>query len=147
MPEKPEPTGLERQLEQLTAELKRVGEAFRDNHQHGRESAERFRNPHDHTGEYDRLDRKEPVVMDNAHYMLYLPGLKQRTRRVPGRAVEFGEDDEGDYAFIECPCGAKPIARAGIEKCPGCERRYLLTGKGPLVVYGDMEPPSQKVSD
>jgi hypothetical protein len=140
LPEDSEPTGLERQLERLTAELKRVGEAFR--HNPDRQGPPRYRNPHDHIGEYDRLDRKEPLVLDLPHFILHLPGLRHRTRRVPGRAIaEFGEDDDGEFALIECPCGSRPIVRGTIEKC-ACERYYLLTGRGPIVVYGEMEPPS-----
>lgn len=147
MAKDPEPTGLERQLDRLTAELRRVGDAFRDNHQVGQQLADRFRNPHDHTAEYDRLDRKEGHWVGFPHYLLHVDLLKRRTRKVPLRAVaEYGEDEDGEFALIECPCGAKPIAKTDIEKCPGCERYYLLTGKGPLVLYGDMEPPTRKPS-
>jgi hypothetical protein len=139
LPEEPEPTGLERQLGELTAAIMRLA-AVPD-----REGLPRYRNPHDHVGEYDRLDRKEGHWLELPHYLLQVDLLKQRARKVPVRAVaEYGEDEDGEFALIECPCGARPIAKTIIEKCRGCERYYLLTRKGPLVLYGDMEPPTGK---
>lgn len=72
-----------------------------------------------------------------------LQGSWDRVRRVPGSAItEDGVDDEGDFAFVACPCGAHPVVRDKVEKCPGCERWYLLVALGSVwVIYGEMTPP------
>lgn len=133
---------------QLTNEVERTIDAYRrlEREQPPSEPFDlpaRFRNPHDHASDFDALDRKDPVILGVPHFLLMIPGLKHRTRAVPARAVaEYGEDEDGQMAMIDCPCGAKPIARAGFEKCPGCERYYsILGGKRALVLYGAMPLP------
>lgn len=152
---KPEPTGAERQLavqRALTAEVKRTATAYKQMRSAEGEARDvqeeldlaRFRNPHDRHSEFDRVDRKEPTLFEVAHYILFAPGLKQRSRNVPLKAIaEHGEDDDGPFALVECPCQSKPVVRATIEKCPGCERYYMLTAKRVIVVYGAMKPPGQ----
>lgn len=132
----------------MTTEVKRTAAAYRETAELQGALAEdvaleRFRNPHDKTSLYDRLDRKDPGRPTFAHYALWMPGLLHRMRPVPARAVdEYASDDDGDFALISCPCGAKPIARAPIEKCPGCERYYtILGGKRAIVIYGAMTVP------
>jgi hypothetical protein len=105
---------------------------------------ERYRNPHDRDNEYDALDRKVPRKIDLGLALRAFPALAARMRVVPSRAIaEEGEDDEGPFALIECPCGQRPIVRSNITPCGGCERWYLKD-ESVLVLYGDMElPPRQ----
>lgn len=145
MAKEQDPSPLERQLNELTAEIKRVGDVLQ--RQVGQQLERRYRNPYDH-GDYDRTGRKEPVVLELAHHALAIPFLKNRMRYVPGRAVaEYGEDDDGQYALIECPCGYKPIVRGPIQKCRDCERYYMLKRKGAVVVYGAMPVPGAPAAD
>jgi hypothetical protein len=108
------------------------------------EPYERYRNPHDRDSEYDALDRKVPKKIDLGLAMRAFPALAARMRVVPFRAIaEEGEDDEGAFALVECPCGQRPIARSTLTACGGCERWYLKEGSV-LVLYGDMELPQKQ---
>lgn len=132
----------------MTAEVKRTRDAYLEVAEAQGAVAqplERYRNPHDATSDFDRLDRKDLRPLRVAHFALFVPSMARRFRHVPMRGVaEYAEDDDGPFALIECPCGAKPIARAQIEQCPDCERYYtILDGKRALVFYGAMTPPGE----
>lgn len=97
--------------------------------------------PFDPFAEYDRLGRKQPHRLSIAALTMKFPGMLRRTRVVPLSAVvEEASDGEGEYALVKCPCGASPIIRREIEKCPGCDRWYYLVIRV-YVVYGAMEMP------
>jgi hypothetical protein len=110
-----------------------------------------FVNPHNRRP-VDRLGRQEPRRLGVG--MLLDAGIElgarrldedwsDRVRRVPARAVvDVGEDEDGLFALVLCPCEAKPIARSGLTKCPGCERWYTYHQRV-YVVYGDMDPPAR----
>jgi hypothetical protein len=124
------------ELEELRGRVKRQAEELDRLRQ---VAPARFKNPQDKLAFYDRIGRKEPAVMGLAHYLLYIPGLADRTRFVPRAAIdEVGEDEEGDFVLVECPCGARHVCRAPLVKCSGCERHYALIGNRPLVAYGAM---------
>lgn len=101
----------------------------------------RYRNPHDRDSAYDGHG-KIPRRLDLALIVRSVPGMAERFRRVPGRAVvESGSDGDGPYALVECPCGQKPVVRAPLRQCSGCQRFYMLPRATAWVFYGDMEPP------
>jgi hypothetical protein len=92
----------------------------------------------------DQLDRQIPRRFSIATLLAATGGAAQRrVRRVPAAAVaEDGEDEEGVYAFITCPCRHRPVARVSLSKCDGCERWYFLLGTSQVyVIYGDMRLP------
>lgn len=103
------------------------------------------------THNYDHLGRKQPARLD---YAMLIQGaarlvghrtVREHIRRVPDRALaDTGEDDQGNFALVNCPCGKKPVARPESTKCPGCDRWYVTAGNNPnvYVVYGDMQPPA-----
>lgn len=98
---------------------------------------------------YDVLGRKQFTRSSIWSFLRWIPGLAERVAIVPPRAIpQQGSDENGTYAFIECPCGAKPVARAAIEKCVGCERYYVVSPDGGRVVvlYGDMPLPGATAS-
>jgi hypothetical protein len=85
-----------------------------------------------------------PKKIDLGLAMRAFPALAARMRVVPFRAVvEEGEDDEGSFALIECPCGQRPIVRSKLAACSGCERWYLKE-ENVLVLYGEMEIPERQ---
>lgn len=133
----------------MTTEVKRTGTAYREvaalqaTVVAASFDLEHYRNPHDRTAEFDFLNRKDPVRFGVAHFALLVPGFIRRMRHVPDRAVEYGEDDDGQYGLIECPCGSRPICKERLEKCPGCERYYAIDGKQAVVAYGNMTPPDE----
>lgn len=103
----------------------------------------RWRNPHDHR-RYDHLGRRQPrrlsiaTLLGTARYT-----ASERLRKVPAAAiVGAGDDDSGDFSLVSCSCGHRPVVRIDLNKCPGCERWFMVTGGQVWVVYGDMEPPS-----
>jgi hypothetical protein len=127
------------ELRRLRAVLERIEEKMPEP-----EKPERYRNPHDHDSEYDAFERKVPKKIDLGLALRAFPALAARMRVVPARAVvEEGEDDEGLFALIECPCGQRPIVRSTLTACGGCERWYLK-GASVLVLYGDMELPQKQ---
>jgi hypothetical protein len=98
---------------------------------------------------YDRLGRKQFQRSSIWWLLRWIPGLADRVALVPAGAVpEQGTDELGSYSFITCPCGARPVARAQIDKCTGCERYYVISPDGGRVVvlYGDMEIPGTPAS-
>lgn len=93
---------------------------------------------------YDLLGRKQFTRSSIWWLLRWIPGLADRVAVVPPGAIpEQGTDENGTYCFIECPCGAKPVARTATEKCAGCERYYVVSPDGGRVVvlYGDMQIP------
>jgi hypothetical protein len=104
------------------------------------ERYEHYHNPHDRDSEYD-IHGKVDLGLAFRTY----PALVARMREVPARAVtEEGDDDEGAYSLIVCPCGQKPIVRSELRKCEGCERWYLRFERAAWVLYGDMDVPERK---
>lgn len=111
-----------------------------------------YLNPHNPRA-VDRLDRRQPrllAVGSLLHAGISLMSLRlrddcsNRVRRVPRKAVvDIGDDEDGPFAFVVCPCGSRPIARGGLTKCPGCERWYTFHQRV-YVVYGDMDPPESR---
>lgn len=98
--------------------------------------------------EYDTLDRKQPRRHGIPDYLLMIARIEPaRVRRVPSVAIEDeGTDDAGGFAFVNCPCGARPIVRDDLEKCKGCERYYVLVSTGRVyLTYGAMSPPALPV--
>jgi hypothetical protein len=98
---------------------------------------------------YDTLGRKQFTRSSIWSFLRWIPGLAGRLAVVPPSAIpEQGADENGIYSFIECPCGAQPVARAAIEKCVGCERYYVISPDGGRVVvlYGDMPIPGATAS-
>lgn len=98
---------------------------------------------------YDTLGRKQFTRSSIWSFLRWIPGLADRLAVVPPTAIpEQGTDENGIYGFIECPCGAKPVARAAIDKCVGCERYYVISPDGGRVVvlYGDMPIPGATAS-
>lgn len=96
------------------------------------------------SGGYDLVDRRQPRQLGLPDYLLMVARIEPaRVRKVPRHAVvDDGQDDDGEFAFVVCPCGAKPIARGSLEKCSGCERRYVLVARShAFVTYGAMTPP------
>lgn len=94
--------------------------------------------------EYDLLGRKQPRVISIPDYLLMVARIDPaRVRRVPAAAItEEGLDDQGEFAYVACPCEAHPVVRGELEQCTSCERRYVLVGTGAVfVAYGAMEPP------
>jgi hypothetical protein len=108
------------------------------------EPYEHYRDPHDRDSEYDAVGRKIEKKIDLRLALRTFPALAARMRVVPSRAIaEEGEDDEGVFALVECPCGQKPIARSTLTACGGCDRWYLKA-TSVLVLYGDMELPQKQ---
>lgn len=98
---------------------------------------------------YDVLGRKQFTRSSIWWLLRWIPGLADRLAIVPPTAIpEQGTDENGTYAFIECPCGAKPVARVAIERCVGCERYYVISPDGGRVVvlYGEMPIPGATAS-
>lgn len=96
------------------------------------------------SGGYDLLDRRAPRQLGLPDYLLVVARSEPaRVRKVPRQAVvDDGHDDDGDFAFVACPCGARPIARERLERCSGCERYYVLVAAAQVfVTYGEMAPP------
>lgn len=100
----------------------------------------------------DRLGRRQLHTLTMAHYILAIPGLSHRTRRVPARAV-VQEDEDG--AMVECPCGHKPVVpemqaepgnvQSGMLRCGGdCGRWYYYDGVRVYALY-EGDPPPLKV--
>lgn len=108
-----------------------------------------YRQPGGPFAEYDTLDRKQPRRHGLPDYLLLIARIAPgRVRRVPSSAIEDeGLDDElGDFAFVNCPCGARPVVRDDLEKCNGCERYYVLVERGRVyLTYGAMSPPELPV--
>lgn len=98
---------------------------------------------------FDRLGRRLPRKLPLTNYVeLAMRSKPERVREIPRSAItEDGVDEEGHFAMVTCPCGRHPIARYQIEKCPGCERFYLLVAPLVFVLYGDMEPPALPVQE
>jgi hypothetical protein len=97
----------------------------------------------------DRPGRRELRRLDIASFLLTACRIDPaRVRRVPARAIaEEGSDDEGCFALLDCPCGARPIVHAALERCPDCERYYVLAGPAAVYVcYGAMTPPELRLS-
>lgn len=88
----------------------------------------------------------EPRHLGFYDYARAIPGFAERIRRVPAIAVaEVGDDDDGPFAMVACPCDFHPIVRDSIAKCEGCERYYVLVKTGAvLVFYGNMDVPQFK---
>lgn len=109
-----------------------------------------YLNPHNKRA-VDRLGRQQPRPLGVGSLLgagIALMAQRQgddcsnRVRRVPRKAVvDVGDDDDGAFAFVTCPCGARPIVRGGLTKCPGCERWYTFHVRV-YVVYGDMDVPA-----
>lgn len=96
--------------------------------------------------EYGFTPWAEPHRLTWYDYARAIPGFAERVRRVPALAVaEVGDDEEGSFAMVTCPCGGHPIARDSVDKCSGCERYYALVRKtGAVVVfYGNMDLPAR----
>lgn len=94
--------------------------------------------------EYDFLGRKQPHRLGLADYLLLIARIDPaRVRRVPSTAIaEEGADEIAEFAFVDCPCGARPVVRQTLEQCKGCERWYVLFEQGVVfVTYGEMAPP------
>lgn len=104
----------------------------------------------DASATYDVLGRKQFRRSSIWWLMRWIPGLVDRVAVVPPGAIpEQGTDENGSFSFIQCPCGARPVARPEIEKCVGCERYYVVTpdaGKV-IVAYGDMPIPGAPASE
>lgn len=133
---------LTREVHKTAAAYREVREVQGDVLSDAEMALPRYRNPHDRVGEYDRLDRRDPALPTVPLFVLAIPGFKQRTRLVPDSAVaEYGEDDDGEFALLDCPCGSKPVVRRRLERCQCCERYYMLGRGRPLVFYGAMTPP------
>lgn len=94
-------------------------------------------------GGYDLCDRQQPRHIGLPDYLLLVARIEPaRVRLVPKTAIpEDGHDDDGPFAFVACPCGARPIVRAPLERCPSCERYYCLVFPRVFVTYGAMAPP------
>jgi hypothetical protein len=93
--------------------------------------------------EYDLLGRKQPRRFGNHDYLLMIARIEPaRVRRVPAAAIdEEGIDEEGEFALLECPCGARPVVRPKLERCQ-CERYFVLIAAGSIwVTYGETKPP------
>lgn len=92
----------------------------------------------------DGLGRQVPRRLGVETYLLMVARIEpERVRRIPSVAVlEEGEDDDGRFALVSCPCGGHPTVRAALVKCEGCQRFYALMGLGSVwVAYGDMAVP------
>jgi len=95
-------------------------------------------------GGYDLLDRRQPRQLGLPDFLLMILRIDPaRVRKVPREAVaDDGHDDDGEFAFVACPCGARPVVRERLGRCSGCERRYtLVAARRVYVVYGAMAPP------
>lgn len=104
----------------------------------------RYRNPHDHDSEFDIHGKIEKRIDLGLAFRTF-PGLVERMRQVPARAVvEEGEDDDGPFSLVTCPCGQNPIVRSELSQCEGCERHYLRLERSAWVLYGDMPVPPRK---
>lgn len=99
-----------------------------------------YRNPHGSPlAKRDHLGRKQPHRLSLADFIVAIPGMAGRTRRVPAAAIlELTETEETATALLRCPCGAQPIATPEAVKCSGCERYYVVLGDSVLVIYGAM---------
>jgi hypothetical protein len=96
------------------------------------------------TGGYDAVGRRVPRQLGLPEYLLLVARIEPaRVRRVPARAVvDDGIDDDGEWAFVACPCGAQPVVRRALEKCRACERYYVFISPGFVFLsYGSMTPP------
>lgn len=112
---------------------------------------DRWINPHRRDVEYDALRRQLPRRVDFNLILRAIGACRDehgqcfadRIRAVPALAVaESGSDDDGAYALVSCPCGAKRVVRASPVKCSGCERYFVLSASGAaFVLYGDMDVP------
>lgn len=93
---------------------------------------------------YDAIGRKNPRRLGHADYLLLIARSDPaRVRRVPSIAVvEEGEDDQGPFAFITCPCGTRPVARTALAKCGGCDRNYVRFEQGTVFVAYAGEIPA-----
>lgn len=95
-------------------------------------------------GSVDSLGRKIPRRLGIHDYLLTVARSEPaRVRRVPAAAVseEGIDDEEGPYALVTCPCGARPVVRAALAKCTGCDRNYVCIDGGVFVAYGNMLAP------
>lgn len=96
--------------------------------------------------EHDRLGRKQPRQIPISIYAeIASRSQPDRLREIPRAAiVEDGDDEDGHFAMVRCPCGHRPIARYSIAKCNGCERFYVAVAPSVFVLYGEMEPPTRQ---
>lgn len=95
-------------------------------------------------GAYDPHGRRQPRRVDLPDYLLMIARIDPaRVRRVPKRAIaDDGVDEDGDFALVTCPCGARPVVRFELAKCSDCERYYTLIAPGYVfLTYGEMTPP------
>lgn len=94
---------------------------------------------------YDALGRKNPRRLGTPDYLLLIARADPaRVRRIPASAIEEeGVDDIGEFSFVNCPCGQRPVVRPKLEKCNGCGRNYVRIEIGAIwVLYGDMPVPA-----
>lgn len=93
-----------------------------------------------HEREFDALGRQVPRPFRFPSFIAGIPGLMERMRVVPARAIE----EQGEVeTLVACPCGAHPIVTAALKPCPGeCERYYVAYGDHTFVAYGGIEPPT-----
>lgn len=94
--------------------------------------------------EFDSLGRKQPNRLGAPFYLLLIAKVAPtRVRRVPAAAItEEGDDDDGGFSCVTCPCGARPIVRSRLGRCTDCERWYVRVELGAVwVAYGEMPPP------
>lgn len=109
--------------------------------------AERRPHQQEPTGPFDQFDaigRKRPQRLTIAHYLLEVARIDpERVRRVPAAAIEEeGVDEIGEFSYVKCPCGMRPVVRPTLEKCTGCDRNYVHIDLGAVyVAYGNMAPP------
>lgn len=101
------------------------------------------RRKNDPFGEYDLLGRRQPRQLGVPDFLLFVARIDPtRVRRVPDLAVsEEGADDDGAFALVTCPCGARPVVRSRLVCCDGCQRHYVYVG-AVWVAYGDMPVPT-----
>lgn len=92
----------------------------------------------------DSLGRQVPRRLGVETYLLMFARMApERVRRIPSTAIlEEGEDEQGRYALVRCPCGGHPTVRARLQQCDGCGRFYVSLALGAVwVAYGDMPVP------
>ena len=93
--------------------------------------------------EQDFLGRQVPRRQGIEGYLLMIARIAPgRVRSIPTKAILEEGDDEGPYALVSCPCGARPVVTERLAKCPDCERWYCYVGgRKVFVAYGEMTPP------
>lgn len=93
---------------------------------------------------FDDFGRRIPRRLGIADYLLTIARSEPaRVRRVPSAAVvEEGDDDDGPFGMVTCPCGGRPIVRSVLEPCVGdCDRYYVRFDGGMVFVAYAGEPP------